>query len=180
MLFLIISSIIIVPVFSFEIYKTSKINSEIQSNIKNIVNTISEDISQNNIIWISKNSLDKCSSNYSWNFKFWNKLCTSQNQYFIAQKINWNWIRMSNISNNCLEKECFLVKKDSKWLITPITKNNITFDNFTFYFSNDSTKKVTINFTIKSSKKELLSINSIEKTKVIFQTTINEKFTSKK
>ncbi len=180
MLFLIMSTFVLVLVFFQGIYKRVYINREIQNNISSIINAIEEDIAENGIVWVSEDLLDKCSLNFSWSFKVWAKFCTSKNQYFIAKSISWDWVRVSDLSKDCSDETCFFVKKDDKWLIFPITDDNIKFDDLNFYVSKDYINKLTINFTMRVSSWWFISDDLSEDGGVVFQTTLSEKFISKK
>lgn len=171
---IIMVSVMFIFINSTDISAKSEINRVMQENIKNVIETISEDVRKNWIIWVSSNNTDNCNFNFVWtnNYKLWNKLCTNTNNYFIAKEILSSIVRVDDM-NNCseLSDDCFLVWKDWERL----TNSSVSIKNLKFYLSNDLVPKITILITFQPSVKKWVKPNLIKENKMFIQTTISDR-----
>lgn len=168
-------SIIWIYVISTDITLKSDINRMLQENLKNVSNTIAEDIRKNGIKWVSLSSTDVCDFNvWSNNYKVWSKLCTkSLNNYYLAKEnpATWEFIRTSSVNCSAIVDNCVIVK----WLNLPLTNSYISIKELNFYLSKDNIPKVTINIVAQPSVKKWVKSELIKESKIIFQTTISER-----
>ena len=79
-------SIIWIYIVSTDITMKSDINRMMQENIKNVTNTIAEDVRKNGIKWVAPTGDPSCIySLFPENYKTGTKLCTkSLNEYYLA------------------------------------------------------------------------------------------------
>ena len=149
------------------------INRQVQENIKNLTETIAEDIRKNWIGWVRKEFWVSYTNNSTDN---WNLLKVWDNEYYLSDWYNWtvySRVYFDEIETKCwtLKTNCFLVKNESK-----LTNSWLSFENLNFTVLWNDTKKLVINFTVRPATKKWISSNMIKKSKVIFQTTISERF----
>ena len=170
-----------------------EINRQVQQNIKNIVETIAEDVRTNWIYWISQVkwasdcNLDEGTSFY----RIGTKLCTKNsedlsnpNTYYLAtcDDNNENCSRVENVKDNCEDKidawtwirtinNCTFIRN---W--KPLSNSIVKITDLQFLVNTKADeKKVTVKFTVKPRLKKWVWVNLIENSKVNFQTTISEK-----
>jgi hypothetical protein len=146
-----------------------------QENIKNVVETIAEDVRKNWIYWVSDITAAYCSFNLAGNFYLkWSELCTGTgpilNKYYLAKETTPdNYTRIDDISNcDKLIDNCLIVKN---WF--PLTNSFVSVKDIKFYISNDYIPKVTINIIMQPSVKKWVKSNLIKENKIVFQTTIS-------
>jgi hypothetical protein len=106
----------------------------------------------------------------------WNLLEVWANEYYLSDGHNWtvySRVYFNEIEARCwtLKTNCFLVKNESK-----LTNSWIAFEDLDFTVLWNDTKKLVINFTVRPATKKWISSNMIKRSKVIFQTTISERF----
>lgn len=166
-------------IFSNVVMLSAKIDitRAMQENVKNIVETISDDILKNWIGGISSQTTDSsCFYPTTTNYIFWDKLCVWTNIYYISKEdlISWSYIRIpfNNIKNECseIQNNCVLVKN-----LERLSNNQVSFDEFSFSLSNKEIPKLTINFIMKPAIWRWVTSDMIKESKLIFQTTISEK-----
>ena len=171
---IIMISVMGIFVSASDVSMKANINRMMQENIKNVVETIAEDVRKNWISWVSGNITDTCGfSNNDDFYKEWTKLCTwSNNNYYLAQQNN-NWDNIIVASSKCspIEEHCFIVKNR-----IPLSNSSASFKDLKFYVSNESIPKVTINFTLQPAVRKWVKSSLIKENKIIFQTTISERF----
>lgn len=178
-----ILSVIMVSVFTV-FFLTSDLNNKtdisrsMQENIKNIVETIAEDVRKNWIVWVADNNIWDICSFWETKSKRWTKIClNSWASYYIAKKTNINtWKRVLDYETECetLWSECTLVKND--WTnVTPLSNSWVEFRNIYFTVWNESLPKVTINFLIQPSFKKGIKKELIEENKLNIETTISKR-----
>ena len=170
---IIMISVVSIFVSATDISLKSDINRSMQENIKNVVETIANDLRKNWVSWVSKNSVDNCdfTTNYGKFYKRWTKLCVWPNSYYLAKKDTlWAIIRVSN--DDCLElrNHCFIVKSQ-----TPLSNSSVSFKNLEFLVSNESVSKVTIKFELQPAVKRWVKSSLIKENKMIFQTSISQR-----
>ena len=148
------------------------INRQVQENIKNLTEAISEDI-RNYWIWWASNSIDDYSLNI-WNgLCLWKDIANCDIKYYISNEENL--IRKVDITEcSDLNKNCFLVKHD--WTPSRMTNSWVAFEDLNFTILWNQKKKLVINFTMRPSTKKWINSDMIKNSKVIFQTTISERF----
>jgi len=172
---IVITSIIWIYITSSDIIVKSDINRKMQENLKNVSNTIAEDIRKNGILWVSNSLIDPCDFTlWSNNYKDGNKLCTkSGNTYYLAKKdiLTWIYTRVNNNSCWNIADKCVIYNL-SKW---KLTNSFISIKSLKFYLSNDKIPKVTLSILAQPSIQKGVKIDLIKKSKLIFQTTISER-----
>lgn len=149
------------------------INRQMQENIKNLTETISEDIRKYWITWVKKEFWDyNNDSTDNWNIlKLWN------NEYYISDnEENYSIVYFDEINDRCVElkNNCFLVKDD--WEPSKLTNSWVAFESLNFTILWEKNKKLVINFVMRPSSKKWVQSNLIKNSKIIFQTTIWERF----
>ncbi len=175
---IIMISMITIFILSSDLSGKVEINRNMQSNIKNIVETIAEDIRKNKITWVSSSLVDTC-DNIIWatdKYKKWTKLCTWLNSYFLAKKTAGVYIRVSDPLNECvsIKNNCVIVKND--WTdIYPLNNNLVSINKLEFYYSKNYIPKVTINMEIRPSAWKWVKSNLIKNNIISFQTTLSER-----
>lgn len=180
-----IFSIIMVSIMSIFIISSdttlkADINRAMHENVKNSISEITEDIRKNWIIWVS---LDPTRSNCTFTndefYKEWTKLCTWNNEYYLAYNA-WTDINRAD-ADICkeLNKHCFLYKHG----VGPLTNSLVDVKDLTFYVSKNkkewssigTVKKATINITFQPSIKSWVKPDLIKNNKLYFQTTVSER-----
>lgn len=173
-----ILSIIMISVFNVFFLASNLSNKTdasriMQENIKNLVEIISEDIRQNEILWVNSDIVIwACTGFISVNnYIKWTKLCVWSNEYYLAS-YNWSvWVRKESCN---LWENCSIVRKN--WSnIDPITNSFITFNYLNFYYTNDNIPKVTIIFESQPATWKWLKPELIKENKIIFQTTFSKR-----
>lgn len=175
-----ILSIIMVSVFvifqlSADLNNKTDISRSMQENIKNIVETIAEDVRKNWISWVNNDIISTdCKISLESNYTFWTKLCVWNNSYYLAKKVWDIWNRVVDYAE-CDEKtQCFLVK-NNWFVITQLSNSWVDFNNLHFYVSNTKIKKVILNFEMQPSNNKWIKPNLIIDNKIVFQTTLSER-----
>ncbi len=167
---IIMVSVIMIFINSTEVSSKSEINRLMQENIKNVVETIAEDVRKNWITWTSNSIIDDCDFDHDSTslYKNGNKLCTWLNDYYLAKEVSWTYTRIDN-SSSCtdLTDSCIIVKNGN-----PLTNSYVSIKKLDFYVSNDYVPKVTINITLQPAVKKWVKPELIKKNKIIFQTTV--------
>ncbi len=154
------------------------INRQVQENIKNLTETISEDVRNYWIAWVKQNKIDSYSlSDYSNIIKGPFLKLWSNTYYLSLDNVNYIALNKTEVVNECtnLDKNCFLVKND--WITSSrLTNSWIEFENIEFTIMWDKIKKLAINAKIRPSTKKWIRPDMIKNSKLIFQTTISERF----
>ncbi|MDD4151176.1 MAG: type II secretion system protein [Candidatus Gracilibacteria bacterium] len=182
-----IFSIVMVSVFAIfflvsDLSNKTDINRLIQENIKTITETIAEDIRQNgiNICEIGENCHKFDSSSL---YVKSDSLYIGQNHYYLAKfdentndyiKVG-NPVDCSNISDNCV-----IIRQNPINGKDRLCNSWVQFSDLNFYISRDYEPKVTINFSILPASGKGIKSTLIKNNKIIFQTTLGERFYLKK
>ena len=182
-----ILSIVMVSVFAIfflvsDLSNKTDINRLIQENVKTITETIAEDIRIN---WLniceSWNDCHKFTSSSLYVKS--DSLYVWENHYYLAKfdenigdyiKV-WNSNNCSNISDNCV-----IIRQNPINWKDRLCNSWIQFENLGFYISRDYEPKVTINFSILPASWKWIKSTLIKNNKIIFQTTLWERFYMKK
>ena len=171
---IIMVSVIVIFINSTNVSAKSEINRLMQENIKNVIETISEDIRKNWIAWVSLTNTDDCDNNFIWidNYKLWTELCTNVNNYFLAKDVMWTVVRIDDI-DSCKEiwDNCFIVWKNSERL----TNSSVSIKDLKFYLTDDYIPKLTLLITIQPSATKWVNSNLIKENKMFVQTTISDR-----
>ncbi len=168
---IIIISMISIYVLSSDTSLKSDINRAMHENIKSVITDISEDIMKNNILWVSYDVMDSCWFSISGNYKVWDKLCISSlNDYYLAKKSLWTYIRVDKFSCENLDDQCYIVKN---W--NPLTNSLVSVKDLQFYVSSENINKATIKIIMQPTIKAWVKPDLIKNNKIIFQTTISER-----
>lgn len=173
----VVVSIIDVFILSTDMSMKTDINRNMQKNIKNVVETIAEDIRKNWVwSWVSASITDDCKlSNWSNNYLSWSKLCSgSWKKYFLAKQSNYSLMQNNS---DCLDLKdpCIIVIKDwIEW--TPLSNSSVIFTDLAFYVSNEKIPKVTISFKARPSIWKWVRSSLVQNSVISFQTTIAERY----
>ena len=170
----------VMQIFGISANLTNKvdINRQMQENIKNLTETIAEDIRNNKIEWVKKNKIDSYELSDNTKIVKWNFLKVWNNKYYLSlDSENFIALDKSEIESKCskLKNNCFLVKDD--WIDkSKLTNSWVAFEDFEFTIMWNKIKKLSINFKMRPSTKKWINSNLIKNSKIIFQTTLSERF----
>jgi len=168
---IIMISMISIYILSSDTSLKSDINRAMHENIKSVITDISEDIMKNSILWVSSDVTDSCWFNATDNYKSWDKLCISSlNEYYLAKKNLWTYIRVDSSSCEDINEQCFIVKN---W--APLTNSLVSVKDLKFYVSSLNVNKASIVITMQPTIKSWVKPDLIKDNKIIFQTTISER-----
>lgn len=180
-----ILSIVLVSVFAVfflasDLSNKADVNRIMQENIKNIVETISEDV--------RKNGINICETGLNChNFPTWllyisgNDLYVWTNHYYLAKKdpLSENYIKVSNLSScSSIKDNCSMLRESSSGQDL-ISNSWVQFSDLKFSISRDFEPKVTINFTILPATWKWIKTNLIESNRIMFETTVSERLYDK-
>lgn len=175
-----ILSIIMVSVFtifqlSADLNNKTDISRSLQENMKNIVETIAEDIRKNGTLGVNSDViLSNCELPEKNTHLFGTKLCVGGNSYYIAKRVGENWNRVTD-ENECNEMvHCFLVKNNG-FSVTQLSNSWVQFNKAWFYVADNGMKKITLAFELQPSYNKWIKSNLIKENKIIFQTTLSER-----
>lgn len=179
-----ILSIVMISIFTIfqlasEANNRTDISRAMQENIKNIVETIAEDVRTKSISWLNSQINWSCDLSW-WNYLTWSKLCIWGNNYYLARFNNTTWVynRIIDFSDCDIWKEsCVLVKKDVNGDINPLSNSWVEFRNINFSVVNleNKEKKLILNFVMQPSTKKWIKMWLIKDNKIIFQTTFSQR-----
>lgn len=179
-----ILSIVMISIFTIfqlasEANNRTDISRAMQENIKNIVETIAEDVRTKSISWLNSQINWSCDLSW-WNYLTWSKLCIWGNNYYLARFNNTTWVynRIIDFSDCDIWKEsCVLVKKDVNGDINPLSNSWVEFRNINFSVINleNKEKKLILNFVMQPSTKKWIKMWLIKDNKIIFQTTFSQR-----
>jgi len=170
----------ILQIFWISVNLTNKvdINRQLQENTKILTETIAEDIRKNGISWTKNEIMDSYSKD-SWDS--WVILQIGSwafvNKYYLSlDETSYSIIPKSDIGKcNDLKNNCFLVKDD--WLSTSrLTNSWVAIEDLKFTILWDKVKRVVINFIMRPSTKKGINSNLITNSKIVFETTLSERF----
>ena len=168
---IIMISMISIYILSSDTSLKSDINRAMHENIKSVITDISEDIMKNSILWVSYDVMDSCGFSISGNYKVGDKLCISSlNDYYLAKKSLWTYIRVDKFFCENLEDQCYIVKN---W--NPLTNSLVSVKDIQFYVSSENVNKATIKIILQPTIKAGVKPDLIKNNKIIFQTTISER-----
>lgn len=175
-----ILSIIMISVFmifalSSDLNNKTDISRAMQENIKNIVETIAEDVRKQgkNLKISSSNGLWTC-QNPEKIYASGTTLCVGNDSYYIAKQEANEWIKVSNYENCDIKTQCFLVKNTGT-AVTQLSNSWVDFKSLVFYVARDGVNKVTIHFEIQPSNKKWIKPELIQENRMILQTTLSER-----
>ncbi len=169
-LWIIMISIMTIFTLASEVSMRSDLNRNVQENIKNVVETIAEDIRKNGISGVSQNMTDYSVVNWTWSaLETW--IWSSSFRYYLSDFYDNSWDR-KDISF-CMEAKntCTIYKKDF-W---PLANSTISFTHLEFFVTNWPIKKVTINFRARPANKNWVRMSLLKDNIMNFQTTISER-----
>ena len=183
-----ILSIVMISIFTIfqlasEANNRTDISRAMQENIKNIVETIAEDVRVNNISWVNSQISWGCDLSW-WSYLTWSEVCfltwTRTIKYYLARFNNTTWVynRIIDFSDCDIWKEsCVLVKKDVNGDINPLSNSWVEFRNINFSVVNleNKEKKLILNFVMQPSTKKWIKMWLIKDNKIIFQTTFSQR-----
>jgi prepilin-type N-terminal cleavage/methylation domain-containing protein len=194
---LIFSSVMSVFIFYSTLWARVEVNRVLQSNIKVIVEHITYDIRNNNIViadWITDpwHYFDGAGK-YSvlkeelvvWDVKYYlaNKWSVADiwDELFWTNYTSWNQVFANDYDDKCLEidQNCTLIKELADGTKVPLTNSWVSFKNLHFYVSQEEIPKVTINFDLNIADWKGIKYGLIESSNIKIQTTIAEKLLDK-
>jgi len=168
----------VIQIFLVSSNLTNKIdiNRQVQENIKNLTETISEDLRNNTISGVKKSIIDNYELSDNSNMKNWNLLEIWANKYYLSNSYeagNYSRVEFDEIESVCtdLNNNCFLVKNNSR-----LTNSWVWFEKLNFTIMWEEKRKLVINFTMRPATKKGISANLIKNSKFVFQTTLSERF----
>ncbi len=170
---IIMVSVMFIFINSTRLSAKTEINRVMQENIKNVIETITEDIRINWIKCVSEKRWWKCDFKFLWNYNYknWIKLETKASRYFLAYDDPISWMVMADVDEcNAFEKSCYIVKN---W--TKLTNSSVSVKDLKFKITNDNVPKVTISIVLQPSARKWVKSNLIKENKIILQTTISER-----
>lgn len=171
-------SVISIFIFSSELSGKIEIQRTMQENIKNVVETIAEDVRKYGISWVSQDSLSDCVL-IDDTFSFGTKLCVEGFEYYIAkQDVSGSYIRVSDPSTWCsdIKDMCRIVKEDILLAsITPLSNNFVTFRDFSLSLFWGDVPYLVIQARLQPTLWKWVRSALIEKSEIIFQTTLSER-----
>lgn len=171
-------SVISIFIFASQLSAKIEINRVMQENIKNVIETIAEDVRENGVSGVSASKPSPDCTLLSPNLSVWDKLCTRENEYFLAtyDKTLDVFIRADLWVGDCSDvvSECVLVKKTPTSLF-PLTNSFISFRDMKFYATGNEIPKVTLTFHVQPSLRKWVRANLIQENEIFFQTTISER-----
>lgn len=175
-----ILSIIMISVFmifalSSDLNNKTDISRAMQENIKNIVETIAEDVRKQgkNLKISSSNGLWTC-QNPEKTYASGTTLCVGNDRYYLAKQEANEWIKVSNYENCDIKTQCFLVKNTGT-VVTQLSNSWVDFKSLVFYVARDGVNKVTLHFEIQPSGKKWIKPELIQENRMILQTTLSER-----
>lgn len=168
----------VIQIFWISSILTNKIdiNRQVQENIKNLTETIAEDMRKNSIVWVKKNVIDSYELSNSSIIKNWSLLEIWPNKYYLSDSDKWTSyprVEFDQIDAKCwnLKNNCFLVKNNSR-----LTNSWVAFEKLNFTIMWEENRKLVINFTMRPATKKWIGSNMIKNSKFVFQTTLSERF----
>lgn len=194
---LIFSSVMSVFIFYSTLWARVEVNRILQSNIKIIVEHITRDIRNNNII-IADGISDPWhyfdgSGKYSvlkeelvvWNVKYYlaSKWSVADvwDELFSSNYSSWSQVFANDYDDKCwgVDQNCALIKELADGTKVPLTNSWVSFKNLHFYVSEEDIPKVTINFDLNIADGKGIKYWLIESSNIKIQTTIAEKLLDK-
>ena len=169
----------VMQIFGISSHLTNKIdiNRQMQENIKNLTETISNDVRNYWISWLKNNKTDSYELWDSSNIVNWNFLELWWNTYYLSiDDVHFTALDKNEMNTKCreLKNNCFLVKNG--WVSSKLTNSWVAFEDLSFTIMWDKIKKLVINFKMRPSTKKWVPSNMIKNSKIIFQSTISERF----
>lgn len=178
-------SVMQIFISSTDINLKTDITRALQQNIKSAVEVIAEDVRKNGFQGVNlekanshtdpNKECDLEANNTTWTLK-WTKLCTTNNEYYLAKKTTSGYSRVDDISQ-CEHIEdgksvhCSIVNKNNK----PLMNSWVDVKNLEFKISDNWVKKVTILMTLQPAMWKWIKSNLIKENRFHFQTTISER-----
>lgn len=170
----------VLQIFGISVNITNKVDitRQMQLNTKNVTETIAEDIRKFGIKWVKQNKTDSYELWDNTNIKSWNFLKIWDIKYYLSlDETNFIPLNKTEMNNKCkdLKNNCFLVRDDN-WDKAKLTNSFVAFEDLNFTILGDKIKRIVINFTIRPATKKWVRSSLIEKSKMIFETTLSERF----
>ncbi len=175
-----ILSIIMISVFmifalSADLNNKTDISRAMQENVKNIVETIAEDVrKQGKSLQISSSTgLGECRFPEK-TYLSGTTLCIWNNRYYLAKLDLEQWIKVTNYEECNEQTQCFIIKNSGN-VVTQLSNSWVDFKNLTFYVARDGMNKVTLHLELQPSNKKWIKSSLIKDNKLILQTTLSER-----
>ncbi len=168
-------SVFMIFAFSADLNNKADISRSMQENIKNIVETIAEDVrKQGNLVQVSTpGGLGNC-KNPEKTYSSGTTLCVWNNSYYLAKLEADQWIKVGNYQDCNIETQCFLIK--NTWnVVTQLSNSWVDFKGLVFYVARDGMNKVTLHLELQPSNKKWVKYDLIKENRMILQTTLSER-----
>lgn len=177
-----ILSIIMLSVFTIfflasDLSNKTDVSRMLQENIKNVVETIAEDVRKNGInicdLWNNCHKFDTSSL-----FVESDDLYVWANHYYLAKydKTVSDYIKVQKQSDcSSLADNCVIIRQNS-FAKDRLCNSWVQFSSFKFFISKDYIPKVSVDFTILPASSKWIKSNLIKENKIVFQTTLWERF----
>lgn len=185
---LVFTSVMSVFLYYSTLWAKVEANRVLQSNIKVVVEHITQDIKDNGINFTS----------WNYSINWWKMyaieddiLHVGDNKYYLATKTSWGWIKVdsSDFADTCWDisgnpvldvkdKNCSLVK-NTPTDIVPLSNSWVSFKNVYFHVSQDYIPKVTMNFDMHIAYGKGIKTALVESSSINIQSTISEKLLDK-
>ncbi len=172
---IIMISVLVVFISGSDVSAKIDIQRGMQENIKNIVETIAEDVRKNGLNICSSPTESNCLNFASSTGSYLETeiLYTWSASYYLATKtVSWTWIRVWDQSI-CRDPQfqCFLMQD----MVNPLSNGQVTFWNLKFRVTGWDIPKVTLSLTLYPAFKKWVKADMIKNSRMIFQTTISER-----
>ena len=170
-LWIIMVSVMVVFISGSNTANKIDIQRGLQENVKNIVETIAEDIRKNGLNMCTPGESDCMSIGSN------DRLFVGNGSYYLAGKVGNSWSYISEESQYLCrspETQCYLVKNTPLWT-APLSNSQVAFDNMKFIARQDELSKVTISFQIYPAFKKWVPARMILENKIQFQTTLSDR-----
>lgn len=172
---IIMVSVMIVFVSWSDISAKIDIQRGMQENIKNIVETIADDVRKNGLKICDSTTTSDCLnfSSLTGSYLETDVLYTGDATYYLGTKTTTgDWIHVWDQSIcRSPEFQCYFVKN----MVNPLSNSQVTFWNMKFRITNGDIPKVTLLLTLYPAFKKWVKADLIKNNSLIFETTVSDR-----
>lgn len=171
---IIMTSVFVSFMLAADLNNKTDISRALQENIKNIVETLGEDVRKNGITWVNDDIVTGDCDIWTGGFSSGSKLCIWWNSYYLATKADEGWSRVNDSSECDDVTQCFLVRNN--WSsVLPLSNSWVDFKDLSFFVFDWGEKRVLVHFIVQPSKTKWVKPGMIQDNKLIFQTTLSQR-----
>jgi type II secretory pathway pseudopilin PulG len=170
-------SVMIIFVNSTQLWLKIDINRALQENVKNVIETMSEDIRKNGVNicsgvpWIGSDC--HVYQTAGQNFIKSDTLYTQNRSYYLAKKtLSWDWIKVSS-SADCSTINTFCSVTMKGWY--PLTNSSVAVRDLQFYITSEDLSKVMVRIALAPAAKKWVKTSLIESNIMYIETTLSER-----